>query len=127
MIFVGVVLAGGLGAVCRLLLDTAVTARTSRSGEGAWWGTALVNLSGSLLLGLVTGVGVGPAAPAVQAVLGTGFLGGYTTFSTASLQTVQLLGDRERRRGALQSLGTLVATTTLAGLGLWIGSGWLAR
>lgn len=121
--FVALALAGGLGAVCRLLLDAVVTARFARSGERAWWGTALVNLSGSLLLGLVTGIGVGHAALAVQAILGTGFLGGYTTFSTASLQTVRLLGEGDRGRASLQSLGLLVATTALAALGLWIGSG----
>lgn len=108
-------LAGGLGAVCRLLVDGAVRARW---GSRRPYGTLLVNVSGSLLLGLLTGLVLDRGAPgALRAVLGTGFCGGYTTFSTASLETVRLLA--ERRVAALAyAAGTLVLTLLAAAAGL---------
>lgn len=107
-------LAGGLGAACRLLLDGALRTRSRR-----WpYGTLAVNVSGSLLLGLLTGLVLDRGAPeALRTVLGTGFCGGYTTFSTASLETVRLLG--ERRTAALAyAAGTLVLTLLAAAAGL---------
>lgn len=92
--FVLVALAGGVGAALRLLVDGVVRARL---GSALPWGTIAINLSGSLLLGLVTGLTAG-ASPVWAAVVGTGLLGGYTTFSTASIETVRLL--QARRWGA---------------------------
>ena len=57
----------------------------------------------------------------VRLVAGTGFLGGYTTFSTATFETVRLVQERRLPAAILNGLGTLVATTALAGLGLVIG------
>jgi CrcB protein len=54
--------------------------------------------------------------------VGTGFLGGYTTFSTASVETVRILQERRWGAGIAVSLGTLVAAIALAGLGLWLGA-----
>lgn len=122
LVFLLLAVAGGIGAVCRFLLDGVITAWLERTGGSFPWGTTVVNLTGSLLLGLVTGVFVGHCAPEAQLVLGTGFLGGYTTFSAASVETVRLLQDRRLRAGAVQALGTLLATVAMAGLGLWVGS-----
>jgi CrcB protein len=111
--------AGGLGAVCRFVVDGVVR---SRSGATFPLGTLVINISGSLVLGLVTGLTVAQLLPdAVRLVVGTGFLGGYTTFSTASFETVRLVQERRLPAALLYGLGTLVATTAVAGLGLVIG------
>ena len=84
MIGLLVALAGGLGAVVRFLVDAAVGGRARRFGMPL--GTVVVNVTGSFLLGLLTGWwATHTADPGVRLVLGTGFLGGYTTISTASV------------------------------------------
>ena len=55
-------------------------------------------------------------------VIGSGLLGGYTTFSTASFESVRLAQGNGLVVGSLHGLGTLVGATLAAGLGLWIGS-----
>lgn len=113
-------LAGGLGAVARFVLDGTVSAvRSWRRPVG----TALVNLTGSFLLGLVAGlVAARLLAGSVQLVLGTGFLGGYTTFSTAAYETVRLAEQRRWGAALVHGLGQLVAATALAGWGYLLGS-----
>jgi CrcB protein len=111
--------AGGLGAVARLVLDGLVRSRIRVAYPV---GTTLINLSGSLVLGLLTGLVLGGAAPeSWRLVAGTGFLGGYTTFSTASVETVRLLQDRRWWAAVLNGLGMLVGCTVLAALGLLAG------
>jgi len=129
VLFVVVAVAGGVGAVARFMLDGVIRARTdARSGGRRMraplpWGTLAINLSGSFLLGLLVGlVGAGALAGEWQWALGTGFLGGYTTFSTASFEAVRLLQQRRWGWALLAALGQLVAATALAGLGLWLGS-----
>ncbi|MCP3426400.1 CrcB family protein [Rothia sp. AR01] len=118
--FVLMAAAGGAGAVCRLVLDGVVRARTTGAIP---WGTVLINLSGSFLLGLLTGlVGSRVLPEALLLVLGTGFLGGYTTYSTASFETVRLLQQRRWAAGVANGLGVLVTATAAAGLGLWLGA-----
>ena len=119
MIVLWIALAGGLGAVARLVLDGVARQRLSSYPVG----TLLINLSGSLLLGLVAGLVAGSVLPEqVRLVAGTGFLGGYTTFSTASVETVRLLRDGRRTAALLHGLGMLVGAVALAGLGWWVGS-----
>jgi len=118
-------LAGGLGAVARFVLDGTVTAALARRGGGARHpvGTTLINLSGSFLLGLVAGLVAGRllAEPAAL-VLGTGFLGGYTTFSTAAYETVRLAEQRRWAAALAHGLGQVVVATALAALGYLVGS-----
>jgi CrcB protein len=119
LLLLGVALAGGLGAVTRLVVDGEVRRRL---GDGLPWGTVAVNLTGSLLLGLVLGLAGGGLLPvAVRAVLGTGFLGGYTTFSTASVELARLVLAGRRRAAVALGLGQLLAAVLLAALGLAAG------
>jgi CrcB protein len=113
-------LAGGLGAVARFVLDGTVTAARS-------WrypvGTTVINLSGSFLLGLLAGLAAGRLLPgSALLVLGTGFLGGYTTFSTAAYETVRLVEQRRWVAALVHGAGQVVVATALAALGYLAGS-----
>ncbi|WP_019157709.1 fluoride efflux transporter FluC [Brevibacterium senegalense] len=126
LVLVGV--AGGLGAVCRYGLDALIRARFP--GRTFPWSTAVINVSGSLLLGLVVGIALGSAVlssaaadqPGWAVVAGTGFLGGYTTFSTASVEAVQLVRERRWGWAAASAAGVLVTGTAAAAAGLWLGA-----
>lgn len=116
------VLAGGLGAGARYVVDSALRARWTTSLPLA---TTVINTTGSFGLGLLVGLALAHASPgteAAQVVLGTGFLGGYTTFSTASVEVVALL--REGRRGAagLHAATMLGGSVLAAAAGLAAGS-----
>jgi fluoride exporter len=118
VIVVWLAAAGGLGALARLVLDGMVRQRTEATGLG----TMVINLTGSLLLGLVTGLAAASVLPEpFRLVLGTGFLGGYTTFSTASVETVRLVHQRRWAAAALHGLGMLVGSVALAAAGVWLG------
>ncbi|MGH3927545.1 MAG: fluoride efflux transporter FluC, partial [Pseudonocardiaceae bacterium] len=83
-----VALGAAVGAPVRYLVDQAVR---SRHDSVFPWGTLLVNMAGSLLLGFLAAL---PADSAVMAVTGTGFCGALTTYSTFSYETLRLLQDR---------------------------------
>lgn len=118
-LFLAIALAGGVGASVRLLLDDLIKVRMSGSIP---WATMIINVSGSLVLGFITGLATARLLPeAWHLVIGAGFLGGYTTFSTASFETIRLLREGRWALGAFQSLGTLIVATSAAGLGLWLG------
>ena len=119
LIFIALALAGGIGTAARMLLDGIIKSLVS---SGIPWGTIVINVSGSLVLGLLTGLASDQVLPeSWHLVIGTGFLGGYTTFSTASFETVRLIQDRRWAFSLFNCLGTLVLATAAAGLGLWIG------
>ena len=82
-------------------------------------GTIAINLSGSLLLGVLTGLVVfHHASPTVALVAGTGFCGGYTTFSAASFETVRLLQEREMRAAGTNLVVTVAGTFSAAAVGM---------
>jgi CrcB protein len=109
-------LAGGLGAGTRFMVDGLIRARF-RSALPL--GTVAINVTGSFLLGLVAGLVLAQAAPPeVQAIAGTGFLGGYTTFSTASFETVRLIQSRRTGLALLNGVGTAAAAVGAAAGGL---------
>jgi CrcB protein len=121
LLFLAIAAAGGAGAAARFLLDGLVR---SRLGDAFPFGTMIINVSGSLLLGLVTGLAMNHLlAPEWSLVLGAGLLGGYTTFSTASFETVRLIQARRYRAALLHGIGMLGVSVAAAALGLWLGLG----
>lgn len=115
--------AGALGAVTRFVVDSAVRQRWSTRFP---WATLAINVSGSLLLGLLAGGVLFAQHPAEwQTILGTGFCGGYTTFSTASLETVRLIQQRCHRHAAVNLAGSLLASVAACASGLavmWVAA-----
>jgi CrcB protein len=124
LLFLGLCVAGGIGAGCRFVLDGVIKDRTAGGrGAGFPWSTFVINATGSLLLGLLTGLVTAGALPTDwQPVVGTGFLGGYTTFSTAMVETANLARQRRPAASLLNAFGVLLVTALLAGLGLWAGT-----
>ena len=113
-------LAGGAGAGLRYVVDRLLT---PASGPRFPVGILVVNVSGSFALGVITGLGTA-IAPELSMVLGLGLLGGYTTFSTVSVETVLLAQRRRWRDAAANLFGTLVLAALAAGAGLLLGA-WL--
>lgn len=119
LLVLGVALAGGLGATCRLVLDGILRARVRVAYP---LGTSVINIAGSFLLGLVTGLAVTHLlAPEWRAIIGVGFIGGYTTFSTASFETVRLAQEGRYAAAVYNGFGMLAGALLAAGLGLWLG------
>jgi CrcB protein len=115
-----VVLGGLVGAPARYLTDLAVQ---SRHSSRLPWGTLTVNVAGSLLLGLVAGLTSAHSAPAwVLSLLGTGFCGALTTFSTFSFETFRLLDERQWALAAANVVGSVAAGLGAVALGFWLGT-----
>lgn len=113
--FLALAVAGGIGAGLRYIIDVVV------SSAGRFpFGILVVNVSGSLLLGVVTGLGTAVLGEAAV-ILGVGLLGGYTTFSTVSVETVLLAQRRRRAHAVWNVLGTLALSLAAAALGLVLG------
>jgi CrcB protein len=111
--------AGGVGAAARLVLDGLIRARTRSTYPIA---TTTINLTGSLLLGLLSGMASGQFLPETWHIIaGAGLLGGYTTFSTASFETVSQLEDGRYLSAIFNGFGTLVICTCAAAAGLMTG------
>ena len=119
-LFAAVALAGGVGAALRLLVDGVVRAAVPTRLPLA---TAVVNVGGSFVLGLLTGLAASSAlAPGWLVVLGGGLMGGYTTFSTASAETVRMFAERRWVPGLAYGLGVLVLAVAAGALGVLLGS-----
>ena len=126
---VGVALGAGLGAVCRAGLDRTVTHRVGLTRLP--WATLAVNIVGSLILGLVLGwseqVATGPSAQQAESartleiIIGIGFAGGLTTFSTFSWESWSLI--REGRTRRMLAYAALTVGFGLAALALGMAMG----
>jgi len=111
-------LAGGVGAVLRYVVDGAVQDRLSGPFPV---GTLVINVTGSLILGLLTGLLWYHGLPDNwRLVLGTGFCGGLTTWSTASWESVRLVEDRYFGLAFAYTLGGLAVAVgaAIAGIAL---------
>ena len=116
LIWTAVVLIGGAGSVVRFLIDGVVS---SAAGRDFPFGTMAVNLSGALVLGLLTGLALGHD----QALLaGTAAVGSYTTFSTWMLETQRLAEERQYRKAIANVAVSLVLGVAAAALGRLIGA-----
>lgn len=111
-----VLLGGAVGAPARYLTDVVIQ---SRNRAPMPWGTLAVNLVGSFVLGLVGG-----AAPAawVATLVGTGFCGALTTYSTFGFETVRLLEERKPQVAATYVVLSLLVGLAAVSLGWWVGS-----
>ena len=119
MILLMVCLGAAVGAPARYLTDRAIQARHDSVFP---WGTLTVNVVGSLILGLLTGVASQHHVPAeVVAALGTGFCGALTTYSTFGFETVRLVQDGARFYAVLNVVASLLAGFGVAALGYAIG------
>ncbi|MBV9487764.1 MAG: fluoride efflux transporter CrcB [Frankiaceae bacterium] len=118
MITVWIALAGGAGAGVRYVIDSLVTARWRHDFP---LGTLLINVSGSLLLGVLTGLVIAhDASSSWTKVAGTGFCGGYTTFSAATVESIALAYRGRLLASYLNTVGSVGLTIFAAAVGLWL-------
>jgi fluoride exporter len=112
-------LAGAVGALARYVLGRFIA---ERAGSQFPLGTLFINVTGAFAIGLLFAfAGRKLINPAVQGVLATGFLGGYTTFSTMSWEGVQLARGGSTRLSVLYLAGNVAFGLLAAVLGLAFG------
>jgi len=111
-------LGSGLGGLARFALASLIA---QRLGETFPWGTMLVNISGSFVIGFFAALtepeGRFPAGPTTRHFIMTGILGGFTTYSSFSLQTLTLARNGDWLRAGANAGGTFV----LCFLAVWLG------
>jgi CrcB protein len=112
-----VLLAGAVGTGCRYGLSSLIYSRIERPTFP--YANLIINVSGSFAIGLLAELFDGRAlvSPTTRAALLTGFLGGYTTFSSFSYETFSLIRDDEWFRAALNSAGSVL----LGLVAVWLG------
>lgn len=122
MSLVLVMLGAAVGAPLRYLTDRAVQGRQGRRGSALPWGTFTVNVIGSLVLGLLTAAATtGDVSPGAQLVIGTGFCGALTTYSTFSYETLRLFEDDAPLLAGVNVVGSILAGLASAATGFAIG------
>ena len=120
--YLWVCLGAAVGAPSRYVVDRAVQARHDSVMP---WGTVLVNVAGSLVLGVLVGLAVTRDVPeSVSLALGVGLCGALTTYSTFSYETLRLVEDGARLQAALNVGASLLAGLAAAVLGYALGSAW---
>ena len=117
-LFAAAAVAGGIGAGLRYLVDVLVV-----GGRPARFplGILVVNVSGSFALGLITGLGAGFVGSEAAWITGVGLLGGYTTFSTVSVESALMMQSGEARRAWANVVGTLLLCVGAAAAGAAVG------
>jgi fluoride exporter len=121
VIFVG----AGLGGLSRYAIGSWIQTAT---GQEFPWGTLLINVTGSLLLTFVYGyLDATMRPPEWRAFLGIGFLGGYTTFSAFSYETIRLLQDGSWTRAMTYVVTSVLLSVSAAFVGVRLASAFLRR
>jgi len=113
-----IALGAGVGAPARYLTDRTLQRRHPSLFP---WGTLVVNVVASFVLGVVAGAGRS-VAPDVAVLLGTGFCGALSTYSTFSYETLRLVQDGARRYAVANVAVSLVVGIGAAALGWLMGS-----
>jgi CrcB protein len=114
-----VALGGAMGAVTRLLVGIAITAR---AGDAVPWGTFVINVSGCFVLGVVLGgLQAGTFHLLARPLVATGFLGAYTTFSTFGAETILLLEEGSVLRATAYVVASVALGLVAAVFGLALG------
>jgi CrcB protein len=120
--FLLVALGAAVGAPLRYLVDRAVQVRHDSLFP---WGTFAVNVTGSLILGVLIG-GAGAVPGPVSTLLGTGFCGALTTYSTFGFETIRLIEDRAGFYALANAVASIVAGLSAAFIGIVIAEAiWL--
>ena len=120
MPYVMIAIGGAAGAVTRYVVDGLVAERAS----GAFpWGTLVINLSGSALLGLLFALAIerGVLPASIRGPLMIGFLGAYTTFSTLMLESWRLWEDGDAALALANAFGSIALGLAAVFVGLTIG------
>lgn len=114
-----IAIAGALGALARYGLDGVISSR----GSLFPWGTFVINITGSFVLGALFTVFTGRlnVQPWLRSGITTGFLGAYTTFSTLMLESSQLISEGSWTIGALNVVGSMAAGLIAVFAGVFVG------
>lgn len=114
-----VAVGGAIGAAVRYLIGAWVMARL---GPDFPWGTFIINVSGTFLIGVVLALVQGGVLPSgARLFVAVGILGGYTTFSTYGYETMGLISDGDLRGALLNALGQVLAGLAAVYFGVVIG------
>lgn len=116
-------LGGALGSMLRFGLGSFIDSSVTKSGQVFPWGTIVVNITGCFIIGLVAtvsapGTGRYVISPLILRFITIGMLGGYTTFSSFTLQTLNLWNDKQAGAAAVNVLVSVV----LCLVGVWSGA-----
>ncbi len=122
---------GSLGVLARYGLDSWISKHWNSPSKIELWGlsthfplgTAIVNLTGCLLGGLLSGLMLETegGSPELRLGLSVGFLGGFTTFSAYALQSVRLAEQGSLTESLIYGMGSPILGVASVGLGLWLG------
>lgn len=119
-LFLAIAAAGGVGAALRLIVDGTIRSTWKLPFPLA---TIIINVTGSFVLGLLTGLADTAGLPREWLLIaGGGLMGGYTTFSTASVETVRLMAEKRWAAGLINGAGMLLLAVGAGVLGITIGA-----
>ncbi|MCM3141239.1 fluoride efflux transporter CrcB [Brevibacillus sp. MER 51] len=120
MAWIAVAVGGAVGSLLRYLLSLL-------ANQPGWpWGTWIANVCGSLIIGIlfVLGKERGILSPTLYLLFATGVMGGFTTFSSFSLEVVTFWGEGHLLRGTLYALLSLGVGLLSCAFGIWLGRQW---
>lgn len=120
MAWLAVAIGGAVGSLLRYILSLV-------ANQPAWpWGTWIANVSGSFIIGIlfVLGKEKGLFSPGIYLLFATGVMGGFTTFSTFSLEVISFWGEGQFLRGTLYALLSVGVGLLSCAAGIWLARQW---